>query len=120
MTPKHLENVPPIILELVEAGVEVKLTKKGYQICGIGKIGSVTLTARNGQGGTFPSFESPYIAVDDRYGKSYDIHETTDVVRIVDDWWESKPECGFGDGWKELLIKFGYAFEDTRPVLRRT
>ena len=102
---RHLEHLPDLVKELIQAGVEVTLTQEGYRLYGFPKIGSVTLLPQEVRDG---HDDPPFWAKDDRYKNTRSIYGLEDILDIISSWWKRKPECGPPPSpWIELMLKHG-------------
>lgn len=102
--------IPSFIQELLEAGVEVSLTKDSFVVEGFYKSGNIEIKCRN---------ESDWYAVA-RYQEKTDIETVEDIVGLNHAWWYISKERY--DGWSQpdsrwlpLLVKYGYVTAKVIP-----
>lgn len=113
----HLDTLHEIVRELVEAGIEVHVTKDGYQLHGFNKIGSATLKPvalddKLNEGYPFTLHNDRY--ADHRVERVESMHP---ILGLYMSWWQAKPECGTPSGaWLALLQKYDYVTVETRTV----
>lgn len=103
----HLEQLHPIIRELVVAEIEVCIVRGGYRLLGVPKVDSITLVPLDGTTYPFQMF-------DNRYMQGHtNVMDLDDVLHYVYGWWMRKPECTLGAGWKRLLVQHKFIEERT-------
>lgn len=102
--------IPSFIQELLEAGVDVSLTKDGFVVDGFYKSGTIEVKQNIGNG--WEAFA--------RYGSVDPIRDTIDVVGINYHWWQQSKDRF--DGWSQpdsrwlpLLVKYGYVTAKVIP-----
>jgi hypothetical protein len=102
--------IPSFIQELLEAGVNVALTKDSFIVDGFYKSGSVEITCFG---------ESNWCAVA-RYQQKTDIEDIKDIVALNYEWWQNSKERFEGwsqpdSRWVDLLLKYEYITAEVVP-----
>lgn len=99
--------INPIISELIEKGISVRLVKRGYEIEGFYKIGNITLSAD-------PINEGSLILVVKK-DKTISISSFADIVKFHNQcWYESRDKkdkktlANPSKEWLEEYIKLGF------------
>jgi hypothetical protein len=106
-----MRTIPEFIEQLLEAGIEVGLTREGFTVDGFYKSGEVRIV---------PSTVEGSWICHQRYNKTDTVENLHDIVGINHHWWlHSKERSEFWEQpdlvWAPLLVKFGYIKEKTIP-----
>lgn len=109
---KHVEQLHPILRELVEKGVPLTFTKDCIIVPGFYKSGDVKLWFQ--EDARHPESDSePVLYARDRYGKETPISQLDDIVELNFYWWTTSKERAPGwsnpdPRWVPLLVEHGF------------
>lgn len=104
----HLQQLHPILLELVAKGVPITFTKDAIILPGFYKSGDLKLVKISDE----PA-NAAFHAID-RYGKTTPIHHLGDLVELNFEWWETSRTRGNAGwtspdpAWVQLLTEHGF------------